>query len=68
MRLYHLTCTHAARQITKYGLIMAFPQPTLGGVKLAWFTDSPELPKDALGLTSFTLPCDRRDPKWSQHA
>jgi hypothetical protein len=40
-------------------MILPAAQPTLGGVRLAWFTDMDPPDRAGLGLTSAILPCDR---------
>lgn len=52
MTLYHYTCEHAALDIGERGTL----RPHLG---LIWLTDLDVPMRDALGLTSNTLACDR---------
>ena len=58
--LYHFACRHSAHGIGRYGIIVPNFHPVLL-VKLAWFTDRPDLDREALGLTSHTLACDRME-------
>lgn len=54
MRLFHYTCDHWNREITRCGYL----KPGLDG--LVWMTDlEPPAPRLALGLTSYSLNCDR---------
>jgi hypothetical protein len=63
--LYHYTCTHYAQLIRECGLIMPGIQlhgRDVGGSRFAWFTDiKPPVPREAVGLTSLTLSCDRTE-------
>lgn len=52
--LYHYTCDHAAPLILADGVLQ--PHPIEG---LVWLTDLNPAPRIALGLTSFSLKCDR---------
>jgi hypothetical protein len=56
--LYHYTCRHGRDAILRAGMVVPRFQPLLG-VDLAWFTDLPTPDRDGLGLTSYTLACDR---------
>lgn len=58
-RLYHYTCAHAAPLIERDGLLRPHPQILLDNTPLIWFTDLEEPDRQALGLTSLTLNCDR---------
>ncbi len=53
--IYHFTCNDGRRAIGKSGLIL----PNLGFSGLAWFTDLPDPDRHQLGLTSYSLDCDR---------
>ena len=55
--LWHLTCAdHGAPGIRASGLVL----PNLRAMlPLAWFTSDPDVPREALGLTSHALTCDR---------
>ncbi|MGH9252915.1 MAG: hypothetical protein ACRD0W_25905 [Acidimicrobiales bacterium] len=52
MTLYHYTCDHGAARIGDSGIL----QPHLG---LVWLTDLDVPMREALGLTSHILNCDR---------
>jgi hypothetical protein len=54
--LYHYTCSHRLPGILKAGLVK--PNPVTGW---AWFTDLDVPVRDALGLTSDMLGCDRTE-------
>ena len=54
MTFYHFTCDHGRQNIGKHGLIL--PNPHTG---FAWFTDLANPCREALGLSSHTLTCDR---------
>jgi hypothetical protein len=57
-RLWHYTCDHGATGIRRDGFIRPNPNPFLGAA-LAWFTDLNPPDREALGLTSTMLHCDR---------
>lgn len=57
--LFHYTCDHAARSITRRGMLLPQLQPVLRGRRLVWLTDLEVADRAALGLTSRTLSCDR---------
>lgn len=59
--IYHFTCQHRAHKILETGLLQPNPQPVLGDMELSWFTHVPGASSRALGLTSHTLTCDRRE-------
>lgn len=59
MRLYHYTCSGAARLIDECGYLLPYPQTQLDGRKLIWLTDMDTPDRQALGLTSHTLSRDR---------
>lgn len=61
---WHYTCSHSAANIGRRGLLMPTPQITLGYVRLVWFTDQADPDRDALGLTSHHLPCDRLEQRY----
>lgn len=61
MRLFHFTTARLAQRIGRYGVIVPHPQQMFHGVRLAWFTSDPTLPREALGLTSYTIPVDRME-------
>lgn len=53
MLLYHYTCDHMAAKIAAQGVL----KPGADG--LVWLTDLHPAPRLALGLTSYSLDCDR---------
>jgi len=55
--LYHYTCHHGRRGIGFSGFIV--PTPSLWGLPLVWLTDMRPPGREALGLTSHMLDCDR---------
>lgn len=55
MRLYHYTCSHSQPQISKEGVLIP------GKDGFLWLTDLDAPMRDALGLTSNTLICDRTE-------
>jgi hypothetical protein len=61
--LWHFTCADGHAGIQRSGMV--YPMATLttkpvGGLgHFAWFTDLAEPDREALGLTSVTLSCDR---------
>lgn len=57
--LYHYTCEHGRRGLGTRGMLRPNPQPVLGGRPLIWLTDQSEPEREALGLTSRMLACDR---------
>lgn len=59
--LYHFTCRdHGAPAIDAAGHLVPRRHPLLPGLgPLVWLTDLPDPPRDALGLTSDVLSCDR---------
>ena len=60
MRLYHFTCHHAARRISRRGFLRPWPQPLLDGLPLVWLTDlDVVVDRRALGLEPHELNCDR---------
>ena len=64
--LYHYTCDHGHRLIDRY----VVPGDSLGRYDLdgphiyAWFTDLARPLRDALGLTSTILSCDRTQHRY----
>jgi hypothetical protein len=56
--LYHYTCDHGADGIRRDGLIRPHPSLALD-VELVWLTDLDAPYREALGLTSHLLSCDR---------
>lgn len=57
--LYHYTCEHGAAGIEASGLIEVRRQPPEGQVTLTWLTDLEAPNRNALGLTSHIVQCDR---------
>ena len=60
MTLYHYTCSHGAEGIRRTGVVK--PNPATA---MAWFTDLNPPVRDALGLTSVTLTCDRMEHRFT---
>ena len=68
---YHYTCAHSAPLILRSGVVKPLGQlGNLAGqmpadrqwmLDIAWFTDLPDPLREALGLTSETLQCDRTE-------
>jgi hypothetical protein len=65
LSLYHYTCGHGATDIRKQDRIIPgvhLHGKDVGGARFAWFTDlAPPVPREAVGLTSLTLACDRTE-------
>jgi hypothetical protein len=61
MILYHFTCRHAAERIEVDGDLKPHTQVQLDGRELVWLTDLESPRREQLGLTSFTLRCDRME-------
>jgi hypothetical protein len=61
MAFYHYTCAHRADQIRQAGYLVPMPQPLFAGEKLVWLTDLDIPERRGLGLTSYTLDCDRTE-------
>lgn len=61
MILYHYTCRHSAEGIERDGFLSPHPQPVLAGLCLVWLTDLDHPDRAALGLTSYSLECDRTE-------
>lgn len=60
MKLYHYTCTHSLAGIRKDGRLKGNPHPLLRQLgPLIWLTDLDSPDRDALGLTSKIIACDR---------
>lgn len=59
--LYHYTCDHGHSQISKHVIPASWQTNAAIGLpgELAWFTDLDVPVRDALGLTSHVLHCDR---------
>lgn len=65
LRLWHYTCNHGVTGITADGFVkpslnLVLTEAVGAPVMLAWFTDLDVPFEDALGLTSFSLACDRK--------
>lgn len=56
---WHYTCEHKVDDIEATGVVLPQTQQTLGGLQVAWFTNMPSASRQALGLTSHMLNCDR---------
>lgn len=56
MRLYHYTCKHCAPRIAADGYLIP---NALHAPPLIWLTSMRDPNRDALGLTSYLLDCDR---------
>lgn len=61
MRLYHYTCSCCAEKIRADGRLRPWRQVALDNVELVWLTDLDTPDRNALGLTSKTLKCDRTE-------
>lgn len=61
--LYHYTCDHHAAEIAAAGKVVPGFMLTATSLpwtaRVAWFTDLATPIRDALGLTSYLLDCDR---------
>jgi hypothetical protein len=60
MSLYHYTCRDGFEQITKAGFIRPTMHPYLSRA-VVWLTDLDTTDRRALGLTSYSLSCDRME-------
>ena len=58
--LWHYSCAHSAPGIIKDGMLWPRPQIWLP-MDVVWLTDLPDPDRDALGLTSEILTCDRTE-------
>lgn len=61
MKLYHFTCSHSAPEIQRAGELRPHVQRQLDGRRLIWLTDLEDATRSQLGLTSWTLSCDRME-------
>lgn len=59
MKLFHYCCSHSAKSIRRDRVLKPHPQIVLDGRPMVWLTDLEVAGRDALGLTSVTLRCDR---------
>jgi hypothetical protein len=62
-RLWHFTCSHSVASIELLGSLRPHPHPLLD-VSLVWLTDLDQPFREALGLTSHTLMCDRTEHRF----
>lgn len=62
-RLWHFTCSHSVASINRLGSLRPHPHPLLER-SLVWLTDLEEAWREALGLTSHTLMCDRTEHRF----
>lgn len=62
--LYHFTCRHVSPLIGRRGVLTPKPQPLLGGWPLIWLTDLDVADRDALGLSSNMISCDRTEVRY----
>jgi hypothetical protein len=61
-KLYHFTCGHAFASIAKSGMLLPNLHPLLPGRRgMVWLTDLDTPDRNALGLTSVILHCDRTE-------
>lgn len=58
MTLWHRTCPDSAEMIGDRGILIPHRHP-LVGAPLVWLADRPGRSRASLGLTSWTLSCDR---------
>lgn len=58
--LWHFTCAHSVAGIERTGTLRPHRHPMIGQ-PLVWLTDLAQPFRDALGLTSHTLRCDRTE-------
>lgn len=57
----HWTCSHRVVRIADEGILRPHVQPMLGNTPLIWFTSSRYASREALGLSSNRLSCDRME-------
>lgn len=62
-KLFHFTCRHSASAIRQCGELRPHKHPWLPE-PLVWLTDLTEAWREALGLTSHTLACDRTEHRF----
>lgn len=59
-KLWHFTCDHGYRGIGKRGMLRPNPHVLMPKVPpMVWLTDDPMPSRDAVGLTSQHISCDR---------
>jgi hypothetical protein len=63
VKLYHYTCRDMAARIDRDGYLRPRPQLYVPA-DLLWLTDLPEPFREALGLTSLLLGCDRCEVRY----
>jgi hypothetical protein len=67
-QLYHFTCRHGMRRIGTFNALL-IPQggrhPVAGWPPLLWFTSLAEPDREATGLTSRILSCDRMEHRYT---
>lgn len=61
MTLYHYTCADSLPLIEADGWLVRPHLSIATGTPLAWFTDLPVPDREGLGLTGYTLNCDRTE-------
>ncbi len=59
MTLYHFTCDHGHRQIVDQLLPGSYMSTAVGASPFVWMTNLESPNRDALGLTSHFIDCDR---------
>lgn len=64
IRLHHYTCSHSAAGIRRDGVLLPNRHPLLTE-PLVWLTDLDTAFREALGLTSYMLECDRTQTRFS---
>jgi hypothetical protein len=58
--LWHFTCEHGFAGLRQLGVLRPNRHPLAPGLEpLIWLTDDPDPERDAVGLTSSHLTCDR---------
>jgi hypothetical protein len=62
-QLWHFTCAHSVASIERLRSLRPHPHPLLDA-SLVWLTDLDRPFRDALGLTSHTLMCDRTEHRF----
>lgn len=62
-RLWHFTCSHSVASIERMGSLRPHFHPLLD-TRLVWLTDLEQPFREALGLTSHTLMCDRAEHRF----
>lgn len=62
--LWHFTCSHAAVDIGRRGVLRPNPHPLLAFLGLVWLTSDPMPQREDVGLTSTILACDRVEHRY----